>query len=279
MSNAKRAPDTGSNHDRKTDSTVSGERPALQHTDYAGLSSLGSEAFRVPLPPPPQSEPPVVFRRVRLGLYVLGAAVGLCAAAVGVASVLRSEPASEGGPLASAPTPARAALATVAAVAPERPAAATADVVEPSAQVGGPNVAAPVANAAKDEPPSAAPAADEKPDEKPDVKPASSTTRARRDGASRTRRRREAALPAHLAREQVIASMNRVQPAVAACFGNTHGSAMANITVVGRTGRVTAAQVKGQTGSVGSCIARAVRRANFPRFADESLTVSYPFAH
>jgi hypothetical protein len=80
-------------------------------------------------------------------------------------------------------------------------------------------------------------------------------------------------------RAQVIAAMSAVQPAATACFGAAHGTATANIRVLGSSGRVTTAQVTGQPGAIGSCIARAVRRARFPKFTTESLSISYPFGH
>ena len=51
------------------------------------------------------------------------------------------------------------------------------------------------------------------------------------------------------------------------------------ITVAGATGRVTNATVGGQFAGtpVGSCIARAVRGASFPRFQRATFTINYPF--
>ena len=72
--------------------------------------------------------------------------------------------------------------------------------------------------------------------------------------------------------------MARVQPAVKACFGSKHGVATADIKILGSTGRVTSAQVSGQSGTLGSCVARAVRGAKFPRFTDESLSIRYPMS-
>jgi hypothetical protein len=90
---------------------------------------------------------------------------------------------------------------------------------------------------------------------------------------------REAAPVAQLSRAQVIGAMQRIQPEVSACFRGTSGGATADVTILGRTGRVTTAQISGQTGVVGSCIARAVRKATFPTFKAETLTIKYPFAH
>lgn len=283
MSNASRNDKRG---DKGGDSDISGQRPAMQATEYAGLHSLGSEAFRVPLPPP-LSEPPRFSPRVRLGLYVLGAVVGISAAAVGVALVLTSKPApardlrgsvvAEAESTGSEAAPSRAPLEAVAVAAPEPQAPEPVAAVEPPAKPAAeaPAAAEPVAEAAPAEP-SAAPA----PTASAAAEGKSASTRSRSTGSSRSRRAKDTGgLTAKLSREQVIGAMNRVQPAVMDCFHSAHGTAMANITVVGKTGRVTTAQVTGMSGTVGSCIARAVRGATFPRFTDETLTVRYPFAH
>lgn len=101
----------------------------------------------------------------------------------------------------------------------------------------------------------------------------------RKARADRTDRASAPALPSELSRKQVVAAMRKITPAVNECFGDTHGKAMATFSVVGKTGRVVGARVTGQTGKVGSCIARAVRRARFPKFAGPRLKVSYPFAN
>jgi hypothetical protein len=102
---------------------------------------------------------------------------------------------------------------------------------------------------------------------------------ARTDGrADRRSRDGKPELPREPTRVQVIAAMKRVTPAVHACFGKTHGKVQVNITVLGATGRVTTAKVKGRSGRVGSCIARAVRQARLPKFAKRKLEIGYPFA-
>ena len=85
--------------------------------------------------------------------------------------------------------------------------------------------------------------------------------------------------PLQPSRGQVLAAMQRVTPAVHACFGQRHGTAKVLLTVIGKTGRVTTARVIGQRGAVGSCIARAVRRARLPAFGQRKLQISFPFAH
>ena len=85
-----------------------------------------------------------------------------------------------------------------------------------------------------------------------------------------------AGLPETPSRGDVVLAMAAVKPEVEACGGES-GVAFAEITVAGDTGRVTNAQISGQTGSVGSCIARAVRRAEFPRFRSATFRVRFPF--
>ncbi|UJR80383.1 hypothetical protein [Sandaracinus amylolyticus] len=85
-------------------------------------------------------------------------------------------------------------------------------------------------------------------------------------------------LPATPDRGAVLAAIQAVEPAVRACAEAEHGVASVRI-VVANTGRVTTATVGGQFAGtpVGSCVARAVRTARFPRFASERFEVTYPF--
>jgi hypothetical protein len=77
----------------------------------------------------------------------------------------------------------------------------------------------------------------------------------------------------------VRAALTAVQAAVTACGGGEHGLAMTAITVAGSSGRVTNAVVSGQFAGtpVGSCVARAARGARFPRFRNDTFSVSFPF--
>jgi hypothetical protein len=290
MSNASRDPKRvgkAAAVENKADADTSGERPAMPHSGYAGLMSLGSEAFSAPLPPP-QSEHPRISARMRIGLYLLGSALGISLGAVGVAFVLTRPPAPEPETEHRVAVAARKvaampeATASLKEIVKEAPAPIAAEpsmapsMPEPSDEVAPPAAAATPAPASEAAPAAAAvPAAQE---QQPVERAASAPSRSRSDSGSRPRRQKENA-PQHLSRDQVISAMSRVQPAVAACFHGTRGSAMASITIIGRTGRVTTAQISGQGGAIGSCIARAVRGATFPRFADDSLTIRYPFAH
>lgn len=84
-------------------------------------------------------------------------------------------------------------------------------------------------------------------------------------------------LPEKPSRDDVMQAMNAVKGPVAACGQGESGVAFANVTVAGDTGRVTNATIEGQTGAVGSCIARAVRKAKFPRFQASTFKVKFPF--
>jgi predicted Zn finger-like uncharacterized protein len=85
-------------------------------------------------------------------------------------------------------------------------------------------------------------------------------------------------LPKSPSRDQVKSAMASVKDAVNACNkGGPGGLAIVEVSVAGATGRVTNAQVKGVTGPLGSCVAQAVRRAQFPKFQSGVFKVAYPF--
>ncbi len=87
----------------------------------------------------------------------------------------------------------------------------------------------------------------------------------------------DSSLPEHPSREDVLSSMNGVKDAVKACAAGQSGVAFANITVSGKTGRVSGAEITGITGEAGSCIARTVRKATFPKFKSDTFQVKFPF--
>jgi predicted Zn finger-like uncharacterized protein len=78
-------------------------------------------------------------------------------------------------------------------------------------------------------------------------------------------------------RDDVINAMNGVKDAVKTCGKGASGVAFANVTVVGKTGRISNAEVTGMPGEVGSCIARAVRQAKFQKFKSDTFQVKFPF--
>jgi predicted Zn finger-like uncharacterized protein len=86
-------------------------------------------------------------------------------------------------------------------------------------------------------------------------------------------------LPDQLSRSQVQGGMNGVADRVRRCGNGESGSVMVTVVIDGGSGRVTSANVDGPFAGtpVGSCAARAVRGATFPRFGQPSLSVRYPF--
>lgn len=84
-------------------------------------------------------------------------------------------------------------------------------------------------------------------------------------------------LPEKPSREDVLDAMKGVTDAVKACGKGQSGVAFANVTVTGKTGRVSNVEVTGMTGDVGSCIARSVRKASFPKFKADNFQVKFPF--
>src|SRR5262249_34382709 len=109
------------------------------------------------------------------------------------------------------------------------------------------------------------------------AQPARTAAKSAHAGASSSSAHHASAqLPEHPDRAQVIAAMQAVQPAVKAGLGGSRDTATASLKVSGRSGRVASVQVSGMPADVGSCLARAVRQAQFPKFAAESLSISYP---
>lgn len=82
-----------------------------------------------------------------------------------------------------------------------------------------------------------------------------------------------------LSRTQVQDSLEAVRGQLQSCAAGAHGRTTANVTVSG-AGRVTYATIEGAFAGTpqGSCMARALRSAQFPQFASPQLRVRYPFA-
>lgn len=85
-------------------------------------------------------------------------------------------------------------------------------------------------------------------------------------------------LPAQPSRDDIKTAIESSRAAVQACAGSGHGLTTAHITILG-SGRVSAANIEGAFAGTpqGSCMARALRAATFPRFSAPSLQVTYPF--
>ncbi|MFI5308853.1 MAG: hypothetical protein ACHQ53_15960 [Polyangiales bacterium] len=247
--------------DQEDSARISGARPAQGH--YEPLP-LGSEAFLCPLPPAADADEQ--RGRGLLAWVIFGTCALAAAGSFAVVVAMRPPAAAtvEQPRAPSADAQHRAASDPAQPSATEGQAAATRDArsIEASVETP-PSTALAPEDVAETEPPAAAPA---------ETAP-SAHTAPRVHGVHRS-----ASLAAQPDRTQVVAALASVQPAVLACFGATRGVATASITVMGSTGRVTTARISGQSGAIGSCIAREVRRARFPRFADSSLVISYPFA-
>ncbi len=85
--------------------------------------------------------------------------------------------------------------------------------------------------------------------------------------------------PAQLTREQVKNGIETTRSTLQQCAAGAHGQIMANVTISG-AGRVTHAAIEGDFigTAAGSCMARALRGAQFPQFSSQVIRVRYPFA-
>ncbi len=85
-------------------------------------------------------------------------------------------------------------------------------------------------------------------------------------------------LPESPSRDEVRDAMRGVEESVKACAEGQDGLGTAEVQIqVASTGRVMSATVSGVQGPAGSCIARAVRSAKFPRFSKPTFAVKYPY--
>jgi predicted Zn finger-like uncharacterized protein len=86
-------------------------------------------------------------------------------------------------------------------------------------------------------------------------------------------------LPATPSRDDVLGAMKGIASDVAACGKGESGVAMAKVGVTGASGKVSSVDVGGQFAGtpVGSCIAKEVRKAKFPKFSQSTFSFSYPF--
>ena len=90
----------------------------------------------------------------------------------------------------------------------------------------------------------------------------------------------DGSLPETPSRDDVQSAMKSVSADVKACAEGqtlTDPTATVALTVIGATGRVQSVRVTGNQGAVGTCIARAVRGASFPKFSKVQLVINYPF--
>ncbi|HEX7477960.1 MAG TPA: hypothetical protein VF331_09150 [Polyangiales bacterium] len=84
-------------------------------------------------------------------------------------------------------------------------------------------------------------------------------------------------LPVAPTRDEIKAGFDGVRGEIEACAAGGHGTTVAKVSISG-AGRVSYATIEGafQGTPQGSCMARVLRSASFPRFSQLSLKVSYP---
>lgn len=230
-----------------------------------------------------------------LGILVLAAV-----AVIGVGGWLvtqgtyQRQPAPAPAPAATAPAPAPPAPTAPAPPAPAvaAPAAAAEGAPSESAPAEGkaaptpvpasrrkpakpPRQPAPRRASAPTSPPAApaapAPTAPTAQPEEPKLKPV--------NAYPTTKAAKPAMLPDRPSRDDVLAALEPIQAAVAACAKGQHGVAEVDITVQS-SGQVSHAVVRGDFAGTpeGSCIARTVRGATFGPFTQPRFRVVYPFA-
>jgi hypothetical protein len=87
------------------------------------------------------------------------------------------------------------------------------------------------------------------------------------------------ALPEAPARADIVAGFEQIRDDLVKCAGGKHGIVDIDATIA-NSGRVAHALIDGAFKGTpeGSCIARAVRTAHFPRFSQASLKVDYPLS-
>lgn len=240
---------------------------------------LGAGAFASPLVPSSRPDDPA-GRRYRLAAIALVGAALLAVGIVGIALLVREQRAGtltrvgiEPRVQVRAETPSELQMRLASSGAVARPSNTVTPLVPPPAPPP-PETAAPTQPAPKAQAASAAVQSSAQAQPVVASKPERSTRRGRAERKHRAAAT-EPALPEAPTRAQVIAAMRKVTPAATACFKGTPGKSVVAFSVVGKTGRVVGAH---GTGSAGSCIARVVRRARFPKFAKPRFEISYPFA-
>ena len=86
------------------------------------------------------------------------------------------------------------------------------------------------------------------------------------------------ALPEQPSRDDVQQRLLGMRDKLASCAGDQHGTSYANVTINGN-GRVSHSTIEGAFAGTpaGSCMARTLRSASFPRFTGPQFTVRYPY--
>ena len=78
---------------------------------------------------------------------------------------------------------------------------------------------------------------------------------------------------------QILDAMKSVEADVQQCNEGTdvRGVAIVALEIRGETGQVTTAQVRQVNDAVAACIERAVRSIRFPKFSDDTFSVTFPY--
>lgn len=85
-------------------------------------------------------------------------------------------------------------------------------------------------------------------------------------------------LPEQPSRDQIIATFEGLRPALTECAVGQSGLLQVKATITG-AGRVGYALIGGDfQGPTGSCMARVVRKASFPQFSGDKLSLTYPMS-
>src|SRR5262249_15661269 len=112
----------------------------------------------------------------------------------------------------------------------------------------------------------------------PESKPAASSKKAAAHEESSGRGGDDASLPDTLDKGQIVAGMGKVKSNVTACYDQYHvpGMAMVALTIA-PSGKVSSANVTGQFAGTptGECVAKAVKKASFPRFKGAPMPINY----
>jgi hypothetical protein len=87
-------------------------------------------------------------------------------------------------------------------------------------------------------------------------------------------------LPETPTRHQVLTTLRSLEGEVRMCAEGADGVVSTRLVVDGDTGRVTSATVSGDFAgtAIGSCAARVVRTARFPRFSRERFEIAFPYS-
>ncbi|MCB9556750.1 MAG: AgmX/PglI C-terminal domain-containing protein [Deltaproteobacteria bacterium] len=87
-------------------------------------------------------------------------------------------------------------------------------------------------------------------------------------------------LPQSLTMNQIRAGMHKILPLIQGCYDKYQVEGRATVkTAINKSGTVDSASVKGKFfgTDTGTCVINAVKKAHFPRFKGDAITITYPF--